>query len=256
MSPQLLHDALSIRGAVLLATVGGGGKTTLLVALARERALAHGEGVSGFSVLTTTTKMTIPPDADSLPLVLATNPFVRAAAIEDARQREQAVIFVGGGRGERDRILAVEPQWPKQALTLEGVGLVCVEADGAAGRAFKAPAGHEPVLPEGVNHVLAVVGVSVLGKSLDGRAVHRPEQVAALSGASSGDAVTPAIIAAVLAHPEGGRKQVPDEAQFAVVVTQAARDPEGTKAIAAACHDAGIERVVGFDAREELVRRL
>ena len=248
-TPQPLHDALGIEGKALVATVGGGGKTTLLFALARERA-----ALGGLAILTTTTKFTILREAREAPLVLAANVAARAAAIDDCIRQGKGAAIVGSGRGERGRVLAVEPDWPCIALQMEGVGLVGVEADGAAGRGFKAPADHEPVLPEGVTHVLAAVSVTVLGKALDGRAVHRPERVIALTDAKEGDPVTPELVAAVLAHPQGGRKGVPPEAEFAVVVTSAARDMEGAQAIAEACREAGVERVVAFDAGTPLAR--
>ena len=257
MASQPLHDAIGIDGPAIVATVGGGGKTTLLFALAQERwAPAAPASRHGFSVLTTTTKFTIPREASELPLALATNPLVRATAIDDAQRRGHAAIIVGSGRGERGRISAVAPDWPRQALALEGVELVGVEADGAAGRAFKAPADHEPVLPEAVTHVLAVVAVTVLGRPLDERAVHRPERVTALTGATAGEPLTPDLIAAVLAHPQGGRKQVPPAAEFAVVIAQAALNEPSAAAIAAACHAAGIERVVAFDAGKKFARSL
>ena len=250
-SPQPLHDALDIESKALVATVGGGGKTTLLFALARERA-----ALGDLAILTTTTKFTIPREARDAPLVLATNVAARAAAIDDCIRLGKGAAIVGSGRGERGRVLAVEPDWPRIALEMEGVGLVGVEADGAAGRGFKAPADHEPVLPEGVTHVLAVVSVTVLGKPLDGRAVHRPERVIALTGAKEGEPVTPELVAAVLAHSQGGRKGVPPEAEFAVVVTSTARDVEGAETIAEACREAGIGRVVGFDAAKACVTQI
>jgi len=255
--PQPLHDALGIVGDALVATVGAGGKTTLLFALARER--AHPDAAEGrrtMAVLTTTTKFTIPHEADDLPLMLGTNPAARAGAIQDAWRLNHAAIIVGSGQGERGRVLAVEPEWPAQALSLAQVGLVCVEADGAAGRGFKAPAEHEPVLPASMTHVLACVSVAVLGKPLDAKAVHRPERVAPLTCTPPDDLVTAEVIAGVLSHEEGGRKGVPPGAAFVVVVTNAARDAEGAAAIAAACHEAGVEVVVGFDARTSFSHRL
>ena len=132
-----------------------------------------------------------PPRRTTSPWCWRPTPLVRATAIDDAQQRGRPAAIVGSGRGERGRILAVEPDWPAAALALAGVGLVGVEADGASGRQFKAPAGHEPALPGGVTHVLAVVGLTVLGKPLDSRAIHRPERVRALTDAQAGDPVTP-----------------------------------------------------------------
>ena len=303
-----LHAALGLPDCsgpgVLLATVGGGGKTTLLFALAQERAdtrrdgsvsvlrhddgvsalrhddgvsvlrhddgvsvLRHDDGVSvprhddgvsvprhddGVSVLTTTTKFTVPRAAESLPVVLSMDPGARAAAIAEAREQGRPTVLVGAGRGERGRLQGVEAAWPSQALGIAGVTFVGVEADGSAGRSFKAPASHEPVIPLGVTHVVALVGVEALGKRLESRWVHRPERVMALTGAVAGDVVTAEMIARVLSHPEGGRKGVPASgsagAAFAVVVTRVGRDREGAREIGRACRGLGVGVVVGWDA--------
>ena len=73
-----LHRALGIERPAVFATVGGGGKTRLLFALAEEAAQSDGD--HGLTTLTTTTKMTVPP--------------VRGAASVGARDQR-------GGAGRR-----------------------------------------------------------------------------------------------------------------------------------------------------------
>lgn len=244
-----LHQALGIDGPALVAVVGGGGKTTLLFALAREHAALD----AGAALLTTTTKFTIPPEGRSIPTLMASSPAARLGAIVKLIAQGERIVVAGSGWGTRGRVQAVEIDWPARALALEGVGLVGVEADGAAGRGFKAPADHEPVIPIGATHVIAAVSVTVLGRPLDDKTVHRPERVIALTGAAIGDPITPELIATVLAHPQGGRKGVPAAARFAVAITQASLNPSGVDAIAKACQGEGVDVVVGFDAKEDLV---
>ena len=165
-------------------------------------------------------------------------------------------MLVGAGQGDRGRLLGVEAAWPRKALEIEGVTFVGVEADGSAGRPFKAPARNEPVLPEGTTHLIAVVGVEALGKPLEARFVHRPERVMALTGAKAGDEVTALMIATVLAHEDGGRKGIPEGASFLALVTRASRNPAGARAIGKACHAAGVEHTVGYDAAVGLVEPL
>ena len=258
MATTPLHDALGLprpggetAGGIVLATVGGGGKTTLLFALAAERASARTD--DSISVLTTTTKFTVPKAAESLPAVLATNPLVRAAAIADVRGRGLPTVLVAGGRGDRGRLLGVDPSWPAQARGVDGVAFVGVEADGAGGRPFKAPAPHEPVIPDRATHVVAVVGVEALGQPLGRHWVHRPERVSALTGVAEGDAVTAAMVGAVLSHADGGRKGVPAGTRFSVVVTRAGRDIAGARAIGAVCRERGVETIVVWDATEGLI---
>ena len=85
---------------------------------------------------------------------------------------------------------------------------------------FKAPAEHEPVIPEETTLVLPVVGADVFGQPLDGEHVHRPELVGALAGAPAGSPITPEIVARVLAHPRGGLKGVPAGARVIAVVNK------------------------------------
>ncbi len=94
------------------------------------------------------------------------------------------------------------------------------EADGSRTRPFKAPAAHEPVIPSETTLVVPLVGADVFGMPLDDDHVHRPELVAALSGAPPGAPVTPEVVARVLAHPEGGRKGVPPGARVVVLINK------------------------------------
>ena len=230
-----LHEALGITRPAVFATVGGGGKTTVLFALAAEWEAA-GDIMSGadggLTVLTTTTKMTIPREGRSLPLAIGRDDAARAGALDNIRRRGLSSAVVGSGRGDRERVLGVDPAWPRQAVDAGLASLVGVEADGSKGRPFKAPALHEPVLPTGVDVVAAVIGAGVLGRPLDERSVHRPELVAQVSGARIGDVITPELAASVLMSADGGRKGVPESAEFVVLVSGAGRDLEGSRALA------------------------
>ena len=50
---------------------------------------------------------------------------------------------------------------------------VLVEADGARSRSLKAPADHEPVIPEFTTLTIVVVGLDVLDQRLDSESVHQ-----------------------------------------------------------------------------------
>ena len=241
-----LHEALGISRPAVFATVGGGGKTTVLFALAAEWAEAGGEGLT---VLTTTTKMTIPGEGRKLPLAIGRDDAFRAGALDDIRSRGLSSAVVGTGRGDRERVLGVDPSWPRRAVDAGLASLVGVEADGSKGRPFKAPAIHEPVIPEGVDVVAAVIGAGVLGRPLDERSAHRPEIVAQVAGAQIGDEVTPELAARVLMSADGGRKGVPESAEFVVLVSGPGRNLEGSMALASAVEG----RVVLWDAGSGLL---
>lgn len=71
---------------------------------------------------------------------------------------------------------------------------VLVEADGSAGRPFKAHTDWEPVLPEERQATVLVMGADGFGKPIS-RMAHRPELYARLAGATEDQEVTPELAA-------------------------------------------------------------
>lgn len=130
-------------------------------------------------------------------------------------------MTVAVGHGSKGRLLPLDPAWLDRLHTAWPELTIVVEADGSKMRPFKAPGEGEPVIPLAATAVLSVVGLDVIGRPLDGRAVHRPEVVALLTGAEPGIPVTPELVAAVLLHPAGGRKGVPAGARWLVLLNKA-----------------------------------
>lgn len=231
---MLLRDALQISGPALVAAVGAGGKTTLLQRLAAE--LAAG----GSCVVSTTTTAIWQPEQGPLALA-AGDDLLAAVAAQVGPGRiviaaaESRLVEQDDGLPLRPKLQGVALHLPARLLALAGVSHVVVEADGARGRAIKAPAAHEPVIPPQATHVLAVVGIDALGEPLDGAIAHRPERIASLLGLAEGGPLAPRHIAALLAHAAGGRKSVPATAHFYPFINKV-QDEEtlrGARAIAA-----------------------
>jgi len=96
-----------------------------------------------------------------------------------------------------------------------------IEADGSRQRPLKAPADHEPVIPEFVDMVIVVSGMSGIGKPLTSDWVHRPERFAELTGNLINSEVTTASVVKELSHPSGGLKNIPADARRIVLLNQA-----------------------------------
>jgi probable selenium-dependent hydroxylase accessory protein YqeC len=79
-----------------------------------------------------------------------------------------------------------------------------IEADGSRQKPLKAPAEHEPPIPDFSDVVIYVAGLSALGKPLHEDHVHRAEQFSQLSGLPLGVPITPQAILTALTHPQGG----------------------------------------------------
>ena len=214
-----LLDALGMMADEVVALVGGGGKTTAMFRLAREVV------DNGGSVITTTTtrifgaQIALAPA--HVPAADATRERVSAALAVHRHVLVIGATDAGSGKAEGvslDLFRRLRAWFP-------GVCLLN-EADGSRMRPFKAPADYEPVIPADTTLVVPVVGADVFGKSLDADHVHRPELVSALSGAPPGTPITPAIVARVLAHPQGGRKGVPAGARVVVLINKVEALPD------------------------------
>jgi probable selenium-dependent hydroxylase accessory protein YqeC len=90
---------------------------------------------------------------------------------------------------------------------------VLVEADGAAGRPVKAPAGHEPVVPSSADLVVGVMGLDALGSPAEEEMVFRLEHFLNVTGLAPSEEIGPDSLKALAAHPEGLFKNTPAKAR-------------------------------------------
>lgn len=165
-------------GRGVSALIGGGGKTTLLYALAEELRK------KGRVILCTSTHILVP---EQYPLVTG-----GAEAIRAALAAHGAVC--AGTPDENGKLTAPAPSFEELAALAD---YVLVEADGAKRLPLKAHAPHEPVVPANAQRVVLLVGADGFGKPISA-VCHRPELYAQRAGASVSDAVTPALAARVI----------------------------------------------------------
>ena len=177
----------------IVSLVGGGGKTTLLYAMADHCAR------KGWQVLVTTTTHIRQPAACYAPDDAALTALWQAG--------HYAVI---GTPAENGKLTLPQPQLLRRMAQADAV---FIEADGAKHYPCKVPAAHEPVLLPQSDIVLALAGLSALDRPL--REV-RPQFLAAAPDAP----LTPSVLAQLLASTQGGRKAVGDR-QFYAVLNQA-----------------------------------
>lgn len=209
----------------LVTLVGGGGKTTLMYALAREVRAAGG------SVIVTTTTRILPH-----PRLLLTQ--------ETRPERLRTLLEAHG-------ILCLGRRSPEGKLRGAGGLEVCrdtaqavlVEGDGAKCRPLKAPADYEPVIPPESGAVVAVAGMDCLNRPIRD-ACHRPERVCALLGKPPEALVEPEDVAQILSSPQGGRKSVEPHMVFRCVLNKAELAPQGAERIRRLLEERGIHAAV------------
>lgn len=163
----------------LTALIGGGGKTTLMMTLARELS------ARGTVIVCTSTKILRPQD-----LPVFEEPTREQLALALAENRTVAVgrSFPGGK--------LTEPSLPFETLA-ELADFVLVEADGAKCLPVKAHAPWEPVIPACADRTVLVVGADCFGLPIQ-EICHRPELFAALAEAELSAPVTPERLARVI----------------------------------------------------------
>ncbi|MFZ5642167.1 MAG: selenium cofactor biosynthesis protein YqeC [Bacillota bacterium] len=201
-----LIDAFDIGRGDIISLVGAGGKTTLMYALGREA-----ENRGWRAVLTTTTRI-YPPEKDKdLTLICES----AGAVLDKAGMVPEEIkqIVVAGGDAGYGKLSGLKPEIVEELL-LKGYDIVIVEADGSAGRPFKAPGNAEPVIPFGSKLVIPVIGIDCIGKTLSAEYVHRPEMVAEITGSREGDIINSGTVAGVLLDDKGYRKNVPPKSRW------------------------------------------
>jgi probable selenium-dependent hydroxylase accessory protein YqeC len=205
----LLRELGLSQGGVL-AAVGAGGKTSLLLGLARQ---AREAGMR--VVLTSTTHMGRLGERTVGPLLLGD---ASDDAVEAALAEEGAATVLG--RWVREDKLEGLP--PDRVDRLAGFAdLVLVEADGARGRSLKLPAPHEPVVPATAGRVVILAGLDAVGAPLDEGTVHRLPLVVAASGLREGDLLDADAVVRVLGAPEGYRSRAREGVSWGVFLNKA-----------------------------------
>jgi probable selenium-dependent hydroxylase accessory protein YqeC len=206
-----LRESLRLHGGGVVSIVGAGGKTSLMFRIASELSQA------GESVLTTTTTNIFKPSkkqssqlvvSESLDEILSKG----GVLLKDGRHitaasRILSVIFDVQSRYKKKqyqrKLVGFQPEFIDELFQGGVFQWILVEADGAAGRPLKAPASHEPVIPNSTGWLIGVVALDGVGKPLNDKWVFRSERFAEITELRLGEAVSEASVAASVLHEKG-----------------------------------------------------
>ena len=205
-----ISQALRYTPPSSIALVGSGGKTTLLFQLAREL------------VPPVITAATSHLHTDQIKLADSHWKGTGPEELAGLEANLQGVMLVTGPiKGDRTRGLNNDTiGWLHQICKNHALPLL-IEADGSRQHPLKAPAEHEPPIPDFVEMVVVVAGMSGIGKPLTGKTVYNLELFSALSKLAPGEIITPEALATVLIHAAGGFKNIPRAARRVVLLNQA-----------------------------------
>jgi molybdenum cofactor cytidylyltransferase len=122
-----------------------------------------------------------------------------------------------------------EPKWRGLSLLelkklrkicLEAGAILLIEADGARRKSLKAPAEHEPVVPEWVDLVVTIAGLDVIGKPFTPEYCHRAEIAKEILGIEGDAIVEYAHLSNLLQAEYGGLKGAPRSSTVRVILRQ------------------------------------
>jgi probable selenium-dependent hydroxylase accessory protein YqeC len=209
-----LADALGIEAREVISIVGAGGKTTLMFRLAKELSLG------GKKVVTTTTTKILEPASGETGSLFVDSCEERIKDFVNGHLGRYDHITIACERLESGKLKGVSPSLVDELFLSQGVGVVIIEADGAAGRPVKAPREHEPVIPTSTTLMVAMLGVDGLGMKLSEEKVFRPERVSKITGVPMGERLTDEAMAILATHPEGILKGAPSSSRVVVFLNK------------------------------------
>jgi probable selenium-dependent hydroxylase accessory protein YqeC len=220
-----LRHSLKLKKGGVISIVGAGGKTALMFRLARELS-KDGDRV----LTTTTTKIYMPTRTQSSMVMVSESAEAIAKRAREVFKRNSHISAGSAILHLKNKLKGFKSETIDALWQSGAFRWIIVEADGAAGRPLKAPALHEPVIPQSTRWLIGVVGINAVGKPLTDKWAFRPQLVSRISGLAIGAAITEKTIAAVLTDKNGIMKNPPPEAMRFAFLNQT--DSQGRLAIA------------------------
>ena len=209
-----LAGALGIQAREVISLVGAGGKTTLMFRLAKELSLC-GKKV----VTTTTTKILEPAPEETRFLFIDPDEEKIKGFVRDHIDLYHH-ITLARERLESGKLKGVSPDLVDGLWNSQGMDIILIEADGAAGRPVKAPRENEPVIPTRTTLVVGILGVDGVEMELNDENVFQPERVSRITGIPAGEKLTEEAMALLMVHPEGIFKGTPSSSRVAAFLNK------------------------------------
>jgi probable selenium-dependent hydroxylase accessory protein YqeC len=211
-----LRQALMLGESGVISLVGAGGKTSLMFKL------AHELSKTGGSILTTTTTKILEPKPDQSPCLVVSDSVTRLVnRAKELIDEHHHMTMARARLPDKGKLIGIPPSAIDTLWDSNLFRWIVVEADGAAGRPLKAPADHEPVIPDCTSCLVGLAGLNGIGRPLTDQWIFRPERFAELSGIVLNSGVTETAVADVITHNKGLFKNAPAKAARIAFLNQA-----------------------------------
>ena len=209
-----LTTALALEPREHLAFVGGGGKTSLMFALAEELCKKDRR------VITSTTTKIWQHEARRSSHIAFTQAGSswRDKLKEGLNIREH--VFLAHSLLDTGKLKGISTSLADELFLEEKIDYLLLEADGSAGLPVKVPAAHEPVIPPTATKVVALLGLEAMGKRSGPEIVFRLNLFRKLTGINPEQRLTPPILTKIFLSPEGLFKGTPVSAKKIVFLNK------------------------------------
>lgn len=188
----------------LIALVGGGGKTTTMLKLAKELKEI------GKRVLVTTTTAINEPECHLYDRLIVLK---NSSGVDQPANKGAHITVLAKEVSREGKLLGLGPEEVNALFLDKEYDFVIVEADGSRGRPIKAPAEHEPVIPSCTTAVIGVIGLDAIGKRIEDETVHRPQIFAEITEGQLKAVINADKIKKLILHEEGLFKCAPEKAR-------------------------------------------
>ena len=215
-----LTAALGLEAREHVALVGGGGKTRLMFVLAEELRQAKKRVITS-----TTTKIWHRQASESTYVgFVQSHPTWREELSGALKNHGHG--FLGHSLLESGKVQGINPSLANELYQDKEVDYLIVEADGSAGRPVKAHAEYEPVIPDSVTKVVAMLGLEALGQELNPEIVFRMDLFCKLVKTKERERLTASVLSRLFLHPEGLFKGTPISAKRVALLNKLDLLPE------------------------------
>lgn len=185
-----LIDALELKRGDVVSLIGSGGKTSSLVAM------MHECQARGWRVLMTTTTRIGVSELSHFPT------HTHSGAVASCRESSSVFVY---NHHDSSKVYGLDETELITAITDFQPDLVLIEADGSRKKSLKIPYSHEPVVPTITTKVVAIVGLSVLGKPCIELNVYNPDAIVATNTLAPDGRVRAKTFVSILANEIWGQ---------------------------------------------------
>lgn len=211
---------IDINSREMISVIGGGGKTTTIFKLASEL-----KGLSRRVLITTTTAI-YNPSSDLYDNLI----ILESGQNIDHNLEKGNITVLGRSISPENKLLGVDSSFIDTIYRQGFFDFILVEADGSKERPIKAPAAHEPVIPDLTSKTIGVIGIDSLGKLIDEANVHRPEIFSKVTASSIGDIITEEVISKLIVSKDGLFKGAPSTSKKYLLLNKADNELQMQKA--------------------------